>query len=86
MYYKYTYHLIWIFYESLCYLLTYVCTYVQVIFEGSHPTLKLIKQKMYETIHVNIPVFYFAKIQKNDKVRAKKLIFGPKNLNKSLRK
>ena len=59
---------------------TYALMYLQVIFEGSHPTLKLIKQ-------VNVPnLSYFAKIQKNDKVRGKKLILGPKNLNKSLRK
>ena len=71
----------------LTYLITYLLTCVQVIFEGSHPTLKLIKQKMFEIKQVNVPnLSYFAKIQKNDKVRAKKLIFGPNNLNKSLRK
>ena len=57
------------------YLLTYVHTYVQVIFDGSHPTLKLIKQKMSEIIKVNVPFFYFAEIQ----VGTKKPIFGPKN-------
>ena len=63
-------------------LLPYVLTYVPVIFEGSHPTLKLIKQKMSEIIQVNVPIFlYFAKIQKNDKVRARKPIWGPKNQN-----
>ena len=50
--------------------ITLVLTYVQVIFrvqvifEGSHPTLKLIKQKMFEIIQVNVPIFfYFAEIQ-----------------------
>ena len=57
------------FYGSLWYLLTYV----QVIFRRSHPTLKLIKQKMSEIIQVNVPnFFYFAEIQKMTKL-------GPKN-------
>ena len=63
------------FYGSLWYLrtLTYVLTYVQVIFRRSHPTLKLIKQKMSEIIQVNVPIFfYFAEIQKMTKL-------GPKN-------
>ena len=48
-------------------------TYVQVIFRTSHPTLKLIKQKMSEIIQVNVPnFFYFAEIQKMTKL-------GPKN-------
>ena len=57
---------------------TYLCTYVrtfrvQVIFRRSHPTLKLIKQKMSEIIQVNVPnFFYFAEIQKMTKL-------GPKN-------
>ena len=60
------------------YLLTYVLTYVQVIFRRSHPTLKLIKQKMSEIIQVNVPnFFHFAKIQK----MAKKRILGHKNQN-----
>ena len=55
------------------YLRTYVRTYVQVIFEGSHPTLKLIKQKMSEIIQVNVPnFFYFAEIQKMTKLGPKK--------------
>ena len=57
------------FYGSLWYLRTYV----QVIFRRSHPTLKLIKQKMSEIIQVNVPnFFYFAEIQKMTKL-------GPKN-------
>ena len=51
---------------------TYALMYLQVIFEGSHPTLKLIKQKMSKIIQVNVPFFYFAKIQKMTKL-------GPKN-------
>ena len=40
---------------------------------GSHPTLKLTKQKMSEIIQVNVPnFFYFAEIQKMTKL-------GPKN-------
>ena len=54
-------------------VLTYVRTYVQVIFEGSHPTLKLAKQKMSEIIQVNVPnFFYFDEIPKMTKL-------GPKN-------
>ena len=56
-------------------VLTYARTYVhvQVIFRRSHPTLKLIKQKMSEIIQVNVPnFFYFAEIQKMTKL-------GPKN-------
>ena len=64
------------------YLRTYVLTYVQVIFRRSHPTLKLIKQKMSEIIQVNVPNFFlFCRNPKNDKVRAKKPILGPKNQN-----
>ena len=63
------------------YVLTYLRTYVQVIFEGSHPTLKLIKQKMSEIIQVNVHFFLFCRNPKNDKVRAKKPILGPKNQN-----
>ena len=55
---------------------TYVRTHVQVvqvIFEGSHPTLKLTKQKMSEIIQVNVPnFFYFDEIPKMTKL-------GPKN-------
>ena len=55
------------------YLRSYLLTYVQVIFEGSHPTLKLINQKMSEIIQVNVPFFFhFAEIQKMTKL-------GPKN-------
>ena len=62
------------------YLLTYVlmCVQVLVIFEGSHPTLKLIKQEMSEIIQVNVPNFFFI-LPKSKKVRAKKTILGPKN-------
>ena len=57
----------------LTYLITYLLTCVQVIFEGSHPTLKLIKQKMSEIIQVNVPnFFYFDEIPKMTKL-------GPKN-------
>ena len=63
-------------YGSLWYLRTYVQVnfmYVQVIFEGSHPTLKLTKQKMSEIIQVNVPnFFYFDEIPKMTKL-------GPKN-------
>ena len=55
---------------------TYALMYLQVIFEGSHPTLKL-KQKMSEIIHF----FSFCRNPKNDQVRAKKTILGPKNQN-----
>ena len=52
---------------------TYLRTYVQVIFRRSHPTLKLIKQKMSKILQVNVPnFFYFAEIQKMTKL-------GPKN-------
>ena len=55
------------------YLRINVRTYVQVIFRRSHPTLKLMKQKMSEIIQVNVPnFFYFAEIQKMTKL-------GPKN-------
>ena len=37
------------------YVRTYARTYVQVIFEGSYPALKLTKQKMSEIIQVNVP-------------------------------
>ena len=57
----------------LTYLITYLLTCVQVIFEGSHPTLKLIKQKMSEIIQVNVPIFfYFAEIPKMIKLGPKK--------------
>ena len=57
------------FYGSLWYLRTYV----QAIFRRSHPTLKLIKQKMSKILQVNVPnFFYFAEIQKMTKL-------GPKN-------
>ena len=70
------------FYESLTYLLTYLLTYVQVIFDGSHPILKLTRQKMSEIIQVNVPNFFlFWRNPKIDQVRAKKPILGPKNLN-----
>ena len=57
------------FYGSLWYLRTHLRTYlrtyvqvnfmyVQVIFEGSHPTLKLTKQKMSKIIQVNVPNFF----------------------------
>ena len=61
------------FYVSLWYLLTYLLTYVQVIFRRSHLTLKLIIQKMSKILQVHVPnFFYFAKIQKMTKS-------GPKN-------
>ena len=71
------------FYGSLWYLLTYlrtyVRTYVQVIFRRSHPTLKLIKQKMSEIIQVNVPnFFYFAEIQKMTKLGPKNRFWDPK--------
>ena len=48
------------------YVLTYLRTYVQVIFRRSHPTLKLIKQKMSEIIQVNVPIFFsFSQNPKN---------------------
>ena len=51
---------------------TYLLTYVQVIFEGSHPTLKITKQKMSEIIQVNFPNFYyFNKIPKMTKLGPK---------------
>ena len=51
---------------------TYVRTYVQVIFEGSHPTLKLTKQKMSEIIQVNVPnFFHFDEIPKMTKLGPK---------------
>ena len=57
----------------LTYLITYLLTCVQVIFEGSHPTLKLIEQKMSKIIQVNVSKnFYFAEIPKMNKL-------GPKN-------
>ena len=52
----------------LSYLLTILRTYIQVIFEGSHPTLKVIKQKMPKIIPVLVPNFF----QKMTKL-------GPKN-------
>ena len=65
----------------LTYLLTYKSSSVQVIFRRSHPTLKLIKQKMFKILQVNVSIFLFCRNPKNDKVRAKKTILGPKNLN-----
>ena len=53
--------------------ITLVLTYVQVIFRRSHPTLKLIKQKMSKILQVNVPnFFYFDEIPKMTKL-------GPKN-------
>ena len=50
----------------LTYLRTHLRTYVQVIFRKSHPTLKLIKQKMSEIIQVNVPIFFsFSQNPKN---------------------
>ena len=55
------------------YLLTYVLTDVLTYLRTSHPTLKLIKQKMSEIKQVNVQIlFYFAEIQKMTKL-------GPKN-------
>ena len=60
------------------YVRTYVLTYVQVIFRRSHPTLKLIKQKMSKIIQVNVPnFFYFAEILKMTELRPKNRFFGP---------
>ena len=51
---------------------TYALMYLQVIFEGSHPTLKLIKQKMSDIIQVNVPISIdFAEIQKMIKLGPK---------------
>jgi len=56
----------------LTYLRTHLRTYVQVIFRRSHPTLKLIKQKMSDIIQVNVPFFfYFTEIQKMTKLGTK---------------
>ena len=58
---------------------TYLRTYVQVIFEGSNPSLKLIKLKMSEIIQVNVPnFFYFAEIQKMTKLGPKNRFWGLK--------
>ena len=63
----------------LTYLRTYLRTHVQVIFRRSHPTLKLIKQKMSEIIQVNVPnFFYFAEIQKMTKLGPKNRFWGLK--------
>ena len=60
------------FYGSLWYLRTYLRTYVLVIFEGSHPTLKLTKQKMSKIIQVTVPnFFYFDEIPKMTKLGQK---------------
>ena len=61
------------------YLRTYVLTYVQVIFRRSHPTLKLIKQKMSKILQVNVPnFFYFAEILKMTKLGPKNRFWGLK--------
>ena len=61
------------------YVRTYLLTYVQVIFRRSHPTLKLIKQKMSKILQVNVPIFfYFAEIQKLTKLGPKNRFWGLK--------
>ena len=62
---------------------TYALMYLQVIFEGSHPTLKLIKQKMSEIICTSqcSISFLFCQNPKNDQVWAKKPIRVSKNQN-----
>ena len=69
----------------LTYVLTYFLTYVQVIFRRSHPTLKLIKQKMSKILQVNVPIFfYFAEILKMTKLGPKNRFWGLKiNINLS---
>ena len=58
------------------YVPTYVRTYVQVIFRRSHPTLKLIKQKMSKILQVNVPnFFYFAEILKTTEIDPKNPLF-----------
>ena len=74
------------FYESRWYLLTYARTYVQVIFRRSHPTLKLIKQKTSKYYKSMFQFFLFCRNPKNDQVRAKQPILGPKNQNQSVQK
>ena len=72
------------FYDSLWYLHTYILTYlhtyvrtyvrtyVQVIFQGTHPTLKLLYQKVSQMIQVHVPNFFFrAEIQKMTKIDPK---------------
>ena len=53
--------------------ITLVLTYIQVIFEGSHPTIKLTKQKNVRNYTSQCSIFfYFAEIQKMTKL-------GPEN-------
>ena len=71
------------FYESLWYLLTYLLTYVRT----SHLWEKSSYTKTYKTKNVRnytsqcSKFFLFWRNPKNDQVRAKKPILGPKNLN-----
>ena len=63
------------------YVLTYLRTHVQVIFRISHPTLKLIKQKMSKILQVNAMFqffFYFAEILKMTKLGPKNQFWGLK--------
>ena len=55
---------------------TYLRTHVQVIFQGRHPTLKLLLKKspkLYKSMFQK--KFYLAKIQKKTKIRPKKPVF-----------
>ena len=63
---------------STSYLLrTYVLTYIHtIIFEGSYPPLKVIKQKMSEIPNSMFIFFYLAEILKMTKLGQKKNDFG----------
>ena len=59
------------------YIRTHLRTYVEVIFEGSHSTPKLIKQKSLKLYKSMFQFFYFAEIRKITKLGQKKTILGP---------
>ena len=56
--------------SSMIHFGTYILT-LQVIFQGTHPTLNLHKQKVSQMIQVHVPTF-FDQNPKNDRDRAKK--------------
>ena len=63
---------------------TYLRTHVQVIFQGRHPTLKLLLKKspkLYKSMFQK--KFYLAKIQKKTKIRPKKPVFFTKSCSLS---
>ena len=64
--------------------LVYARTYVQVIFEGSHPTLNLTQQKMSEIIQVNVTFDLSCQNPKTDQNTTKKKRFDDYDISRML--